>query len=197
MKFIQYWRVGVYVNIIFWRRISSQTHLFFWYLVCAVPNVSNPYVAFGNWHVRRTFSFNSLLSLFSKYCMLFSACTAIVWLANWQYNNRVFQVALCLRVYSGGDSTVSPQAMVVVQHETPPGSVSRVQGGIQAETTRREEDARCSTGESGGTRISRGILICLVVVQNDQHYQQHTQSTLFCDPPPSLLQKEYFENVDF
>ena len=36
----------------------------------------------------------------------------------------------------------------------------------------------------------------LAVVQNCHHYQEHTQSILFCDPHPSL-QKEYFENIDF
>ena len=33
------------------------------------------------------------------------------------------------------------------------------------------------------------------VDQNCQHYQERTQSTLFCDPLPPY--QEYFENVDF
>ena len=37
----------------------------------------------------------------------------------------------------------------------------------------------------------------LGVVHNCQHNQKHTQSTLFCDPLPPSLPKEYFENVDF
>ena len=40
------------------------------------------------------------------------------------------------------------------------------------------------------------LLSNLGVVHNCEHYQKHTQSSLFCDPslPPS---QEYFENLDF
>ena len=54
---------------IFCGSISSEKHLFFCYLICAVPMFHT--------HVRRTFSFNSILALFHRYCMLFSDCTVI------------------------------------------------------------------------------------------------------------------------
>ena len=52
-----------------------------------------------------------------------------------------------------------------------------------------------------GKLITVHVLRCvspyIEPLHNYQHYQKRTQSTLFCDPlPPSLL-KEYFENVDF
>ena len=46
------------------------------------------------------------------------------------------------------------------------------------------------------TKMYGPMLFALGVVQNCQHYQKRTQSTLICDPPASLP-KEYFENVDF